>query len=574
MKKKEFKNNFINNQSMKLFFMLCLYFLTILVLYSMASLINIKNILGLIQIIALLVPIFYSITDQKGTKQNNSIMIVFIFLTVILPYISGKTYDLTVDGNTYHKTAIAFIKNGWNPLYESARSFQKHNANVVLIEETSRIDLWIEHYPKATWIIAATIYNFTGNIESGKCITLILLVMVAILCYNILRKILDTKWSILFSLLLSFNPIVLAQLFSYYVDGIMGICFIIELLLLFCINPMEKQDKTTWVCIISIITIFTNLKFTGLMCSGVIAAIFYFYWFLKYNKEKQFKERYINITKLFTIAYLIAIFLVGSNSYIKNTVEHHNPLYPLVGKDKVDIITTMQPKKFSEMNMVSKFAYSLFSMTENAGYSVDLPTLKLPFKIYKSELENLYAPDTRIGGFGPLFALIFISSMIIFIPAIYIFIKREKANLKYITISILSIIISMVILGENWWARYVPQLYYLVIGNFILAVYILKYLNKQKLVKLYIIGSLIIIAANTAIFLRVDKLQLNDAKLISKDLAEMKKQDDLNISIQPEMYGYQYVLKDQGIKYTMNNDIAENHIRYKYCWRIGVEVHD
>ena len=33
-------------------------------------------------------------------------------ILIILPFLYNKTYDLTVDGNSYHKTAIAFIKNG------------------------------------------------------------------------------------------------------------------------------------------------------------------------------------------------------------------------------------------------------------------------------------------------------------------------------------------------------------------------------------------------------------------------------------------------------------------------------
>ena len=63
---------------------------------------------------------------------------------------------------------------------------------------------------------------------------------------------------------------------------------------------------------------------------------------------------------MFVVVYVIAIFLVGSNSYVKNTIDHHNPLYPIIGKDKVDIVTTMQPKDFNEMSHLKKFVYALF----------------------------------------------------------------------------------------------------------------------------------------------------------------------------------------------------------------------
>lgn len=54
---------------------------------------------------------------------------------IILPFLYNKTYDLTVDGNSYHKTAIAFIKNGWNPYYESSTDFQERNSDIVKFDK-------------------------------------------------------------------------------------------------------------------------------------------------------------------------------------------------------------------------------------------------------------------------------------------------------------------------------------------------------------------------------------------------------------------------------------------------------
>ena len=71
------------------------------------------------------------------------------------------------------------------------------------------------------------------------------------------------------------HQITLAQIFTYYVDGIMGICFTIELLLLMNIKPQEKINKEIFINLLSICCLFVNLKFTGLLCSGVIAAVFY-----------------------------------------------------------------------------------------------------------------------------------------------------------------------------------------------------------------------------------------------------------------------------------------------------------
>lgn len=571
MKRQKEEIKLFETPSMKLFLMLGLYFLSILVLYSITQLLNINNILGLIEIVSLLIPLIYILLTEKKSKILYSIIGIFLAITLLLPYVSTKTYDITVDGNSYHKTAIAFIKNGWNPFYQSARSFQKTNSNVIKLTDDSRTDLWIEHYPKATWIIAAVIYNFTGDIESGKCITVILSIMLLIITYNVLRKIIDKKKAALISLIVILNPIVLAQIFSYYVDGIMGICFLIELLLLFHVNPMEKQDWKIWISLASIAAIFSNLKFTGLMCSGVIAAVFYFYWLFKYHKEKEFFEKFKNITYLFIGVYVTAVFLVGANSYIKNTIDHHNPLYPLIGKDKVDIITTMQPKDFNEMNTIEKFTMSLFSKTENTTYDMIRPELKWPFRLYRSEIGELYAPDTRIGGFGPLFTLSLLLSILVFIPSIILLYKNEKDKLKYFIISILSIVVSMIMLGESWWARYVPQFYLVVIGTIILGMYTEKYSKYKKIhIGLYILPLLILIA-NFSMFLFINFKEYQAFRQIDRDLVELKNTKDLNITINPEGYGYQYNLKDKGITYNFLEEIDEDKKEFKYSWRIGVE---
>lgn len=575
---KEQNNNIMNQPSMKLFTMLSGYFLLVIVLYTLCQFVRFKNCLGLIQILSITIPLIVyllTIKNRKRLKINLIVIGIYLFLLVLLPFASGKTYDLTVDGNSYHKTAIAFIKNGWNPLYETSTNFQKNNKQVVKFDKKTRINLWIEHYPKATWIIAATMYDMTGNIESGKCMTIILSIMLLIISYNCLQTILSRRWAKVFALLITLNPITLCQLFSYYVDGLMGICFAIELFLLFLIKPMQKQNKCIWLSLVAICSIFVNLKFTGLLCSGVLAAVFYFYWLFKYRKEKDFFINYRNITVNFVVVFVTAIFLVGSNSYIKNLVEHKNPLYPLIGKDKVDIITTMQPKSFGKKSMPEKFAWSLFSKTENTTYDMGAPELKLPFKVYRSEVGELFAPDVRIGGFGPLFALSIILSLIVFIVALIVFIKNEKKNIKYITLPLIAITISMLLLGENWWARYVPQFYLFPVGTALLILYVSKYFKKELYPKLASITIITVLIANLCAFFYIDYMELKSFQDINRDLTEMYNTKNLKLKLGNEsLYGYYYNLNDKGINYEVVKEIKEEQRRYKYSWRVEVEVNE
>ncbi len=579
MKMKKSKNilqDIINNDSLNLFTMLSGYFLLVLIIYTFFKLLNFKNCLGIVQAISIITPIVIYLLYSLKKKKIKTISIIlgsYFFLTLLLPFIYTKTYDLTVDGNSYHKTAIAFIKNGWNPFYESARDFQKNNNKVIKISKDTKLDLWIEHYPKATWILAATIYNMTGNIESGKCITMIFSIMLFLISFNILKNIINKNWAFIISLLVVLNPIVLAQLFTYYVDGLMGILFLIEILLLFLVEPKQKTNKLIWINIITICTVFTNLKYTGLLCSGVIAATFYFYWLIKYRKDKEFFLIFKRITINFIITFITAIFLVGANSYIKNTLDHHNPLYPIIGKNKVDIITTMQPKSFKNKNMIEKFVISLFSKSENVTYGEKEPTIKYPFKLYKTEIDELHAADLRIGGFGPLFALITIITTPIFIYLVFKVTKKDKEISSYIFLSLISIIVSSILVGENWWARYVPQLYLIPIGTIFLLIYIRKYNEKIKINKLATLISLIVIIANMSIFAYIKYREIKTFNEITEDIKIMKNTKNLNLKLGgfPDLYGYFYTLNDNGVKYTIKNNIKEENMKFKYSWRIVVE---
>ena len=557
------------SSSMNLFIMLCGYILTVLVTFSLLQFIDGINF-GIIQVLSVALPIVGYLIANKTLKNKEKILTVAAFLVIILlvPFAFNHTYDLSSDGNFYHKTAIAFLKNGWNPMYETARDFQVDNEAVVPIVEGSKGDLWIEHYPKATWILAANIYNMTGNIESGKCITVILMLMLFILTYNCLKGILGWKWSAVIAVLLVLNPIVLSQVFTYYVDGIMGLCFAMEILLLFQIDPKKKFDKGIVLALTAVVTLFVNLKFTGLLCAGVIALVYYVYWLI--INRKIFWLIFRKLTLMFALIFGMGVLIVGANSYVKNMFDHGNPLYPLMGEGKVDIVTRMQPKSFGDKNMVEKFVISTFAKTENVTYNGE-PELKIPGTILSEEFETLYNPDTRMAGFGPMTSLIFILSGILLIIFMILFYFKEKQNLKYLILPLIAILVSTVMTGESWWARYVPQLYIIPVGVVGMGVYLRKYYRWKTLIPTGILTAVMMV--NVGCFLYVNVQEVRTFRAVSRDIQSMKEMGNLRIKLAggEEGTGYCYTLDDNGIKYVLDNNIPDEKLIYKYAWRIGIE---
>lgn len=407
-------------------------------------------------------------------KDNLKVNIIAILIGMIIftgvTFVEGKIYDSTADGNTYHKLAIGSMKNGWNPAYEDSKDFKMEDGNAFDTSEDNINTLWIDHYAKGTEIFAGVIYAFTGNIESGKGYTILLMYIGFGIIFSYLYK--DKKrnlfTSLAVSLLLVVNAITVVQIFNYYVDGALMISILLILYSCIVESDKEKYDqKENLLILASNIILCINIKFTGLAFSAMFCFVFYVYWLIR--AYKQGKEEFTKTLKIYTIFYIItvviALGIVGYSSYMRNMIDHGHPLYPLYGKGHVaNMVVQEQPSSFSDKNHLEIFLISMFSKGENVSptYSPEnvQPTLKIPGTLSKEEIENYCIPDIRVGGFGPLFSIVFIISIICTIYIIVKFIKEKKWNLL-IPYSLILVVTAFLILflDGNYWARYIPYFY-------------------------------------------------------------------------------------------------------------------
>lgn len=448
-------------------------------------------IITIIAIIAFL--IFYK---KDNIKINIVALIMGILIFVGVTFVEGKIYDTTADGNTYHKLAIGSMKNGWNPAYEDSKDFKIEDGNVFDTSEDNINTLWIDHYAKGTEIFAAVIYAFTGNIESGKGYTLLLMYIAFGIIFSYLYK--DKKRNLFTSLvipvLLAVNAITVVQIFNYYVDGALMISILLILYSCIVESDKEKYDqKENLLILASNIILCINIKFTGLAFAAMFCLVFYVYWLIK--SYRQGKEEFIKTLKKYTIFYIITVIvsigIVGYSSYMRNMIDHGHPLYPLYGEGHVDnMVVQEQPSSFSDKNHLEIFLISMFSKGENVSptYSSEnvQPTLKIPGTITEEEVENYCIPDIRVGGFGPLFSVVFIISIIGTIYIIAKFVKEKKWDLLIPYVLILGVTAFLILLLDgNYWARYIPYFYAVPI---LLLTYLLW--DKNKKVE-YIIGTVL-----------------------------------------------------------------------------------
>lgn len=521
--------------------------------------------------------IFGGIYFLLAKKKNESIKKVIIqiiasicigaLVFTIAVFGVGKIYDVTADGNTYHKLGVGSMKNGWNPLYESSKDFTQEDGNALTVSKNNINYLWADHYAIGTETIGANIYAFTNNIESGKAFTLVMMFIgfgIVLEYLAIQREWISKKFGIIkalvISILLVVNPITVVQIGTYYVDAALSISLFLIITELIAINTKKDDLFENYLILAMAIGMCSNAKFTGLGYAGVFCAAFYIYGVIKNRKDKKYIVRN---TIFYIITVIITVCVLGGTSYLKNIIKNGHPFYPLYGEGHVDNMVNQEiPKSLAEKPNIVQFFISIFSKGENVSpaYSdvLNEPDLKVPFTIAEGEIENYSIPDIRVGGFGPLYSGIFIITIGIIVAICIDYIRNKKYNslITYgIVIGVSAIL--LIALDGSYWARYIPYVYLISIMN---LAYLLEKNGKVSNI-IGIIFALIMFVNSGLILYTSAKSYIGNSRYVKNNLIQFeeysKDMESVPIKLNLDAYqGVQYNLDDLGINVILDNNLT------------------
>ncbi|MDR2396103.1 MAG: hypothetical protein LBD57_05835 [Endomicrobium sp.] len=427
----------------------------------------------------------------RDSKRKDILISLIICYIVIIgaAFISAGLYDFSWDGQAYHQEAVIALRDGWNPFYERKPNIV-YEHNVFL-------------FPHFFEIYASIISSIFGTIEAGKSLHLVFIITLFLYSIKIVNR---YQKNLIVILCLSFsiiaNPVVLAQMFTYYIDGTMGIVLILQI---FALMDFELEKKYKYLFLVVALSVFMiNLKFTGFICWCPIIG-----YILINIVHKRLKNALVLITTGI-IVLLVAVLFLGYNPYMKNFLDKGNFLYPLYGKDNI------AAEMFKGEIFYSKqgFCKTLFLLERGT----------LPFSSSKLGFKNESAGfDMRIGGFGVFFIEICIFALGAFV--LTLFIDKKKAY-KEIIVPIVSLTICSLFVPHNWWARYIPYFWYVPCLLFIP-------INLERL-------RIIMIVAVTAVTVYINSISftveaiiegLNYKKECIKFFSEIQKSEAKNIII-------------------------------------------
>lgn len=355
-------------------------------------------------------------------------------------------HDTSMDGQHYHFQAFYALAEGWNPIHG--------NAPPVIGDP---ITPWAIHYPRAGWILSANLLAAGFPLATVKVLNLLILFASSALIGSMLLKV---GFSRLFAALLTavavLNPVVLSQLFTSMNDGLFGHCMLIFAASI--AGWVLYGDRRVLLVGLAGMTLALNLKFSAIPIFVMLCAIACLGVLIVKGQRKAVGVG----AALFATAF-VAIILLGWSPYMQNYLDYGHVFHPIMGEQALDIMTgdipalDNTPAVLEKMSGVERFFFSLFSETHSGFHTT--PELKLPFTLTPSELRAAGGVDVRMAGFGPFFSGILV---LVILGALILAVRPAWRN--RITLSLLfmaaGFLITVIVMPQNWWARYVPQFWF------------------------------------------------------------------------------------------------------------------
>lgn len=170
---------------------------------------------------------------------------------------------------------------------------------------------------------------FTGNMEVGKLGNFFLPLSSLFFTIMALRN-MFIDWSkkkvTVLAFVIAFPPIIWNQILSFYIDFNLYSIVLIAL----CSMILYREDKVKFLTIfVCLLALSISVKFNMLIWFGLLYLSFMVYLW------KQGKRGMVGKIVCSGIgATIVSVLTFSFNPYITNTIDHHSPVYPLMGGAK------------------------------------------------------------------------------------------------------------------------------------------------------------------------------------------------------------------------------------------------
>ncbi len=352
-------------------------------------------------------------------------------------------WDVSWDGQAYHLEGVDYLANrGWNPVWQPSQS---------------PYHLWIDHYAKITWYYAAVLYRATGWIEIGKSINLAMAGAAGFLWAGLLMRC-GVRGALagLVAGAAVMNPVGVVQWTTFYVDGLVASAGLVMLAGMGLVW-LGRAPRQGWGAMAGGAVLLVNAKFTGLVLAVVlIVAVLAGLAFWRAGRGT-FRWAVFRREIAGVGAVCLLALVAGVNPYVTNTVRNGHPFYPLRGEGSRDFVVKNAPPALQRPDW-SPWRKGVLAHGSRSTDKKEPVGLKNPFSVRREEWRVFTCADARIGGFGPLFP----ASVVLGLGVWGWSLGRASSGFRYgAVVGMLALAASVGMNPEWWWARYVPQMWWI-----------------------------------------------------------------------------------------------------------------
>ena len=223
------------------------------------------------------------------------------------------------------------------------------------------------------------------------------------------------------------------------------------LFVLFCFLLLENNKYYLFLLglliMIGVNIKYTSLVYTAIFCTGFLLVLF-------------IRKKWALTKKSFfacALSAIIGICFIGFHPYITNLISTNQVFYGL--PETQNEIYDITPSLFRNKNRFEKLFLSLATHSDDQAASKESvkEVLKIPFGLNKKDLLNANNPELKLSAFGPFFSGALLISIALLLLAAWRFSRNPAFKNTVIALGI--ILISVFIIPDSWWARFVPQLW-------------------------------------------------------------------------------------------------------------------
>lgn len=387
-------------------------------------------------------------SDGRSARGDRATVGIVLALTVVAvvgsSLLAGTLFDGSYDGQAYHQSAVTALARGWNP--------------AAAVEDIgTSFDIWIVHYPKGPWIQAAAFYGAVDSIEHAKGSGLALSVAAFAAWLALLLTLAPRRpaAAATVALIATANPVMLAQAFTFMVDGqlasLFSTCLALGGLLFLRSGRGSVLAALSCGALLISLTKFTGLAYVMLLIAGLaLVSVF----------RRPTLSRSL-IAAVLAGVLVVAVGAVGYDTYVVNAVRHGSPFYPLSGDEPIDVVTAQMPGELVGKGRLEKLARAVLSRAANEKGPGTGTSIKIPLTMTRKELVAYWAPDTRVAGMGPLFG----GALLIAFPLAVALVVPQRLRVdlraRFAALGLMIVAVTVLANGEAWWARLAPQLWLL-----------------------------------------------------------------------------------------------------------------